>query len=309
MKKRRKFYRGVVNHIYQKAVHGFNLFYCDEDRIVFYTIFSVAARSAPDVKALGLCLMYDHFHSLLLFEKMTEMSAFMDHCTSWYAKEYNEHVGRKGRLFRKNYGSAPKWGLKKIHSAISYLFNNPVEKHLCDKAELFRWSFLPYLRTKHPFSEPVVLKNASTAFRQARKEVDNMVELNIPLNYPQLRRMRRNLTACEWEQLVDHLIVKYWPFDNAMLLSFYDSYEEMLIAINSNTGGEYDLKEDFLPFTDLPYGEMIDYLAGRMDPIDVRKVTMRSSEEKMTILEELRKYTTADMKQIHKFLHMIEGVK
>jgi hypothetical protein len=54
---------------------------------------------------------------------------------------------------------------------------------------------------------------------------------------------------------------------------------------------------------------MIDYLAERMEPIDVRKVTMRSSEEKMTILEELRKYTTADMKQIHKFLHMIEGVK
>ncbi len=83
----------------------------------------------------------------------------------------------------------------------------------------------------------------------------------------------------------------------------------MLIAINSNTGGEYDLNEDFLPFTDLPYGEMIDYLAERMQPIDVRKVTMRSSEEKMTILEELRKYTTADMKQIRKFLHMIEGVK
>ena len=66
MRKKRRFYRGVPNHIYQRAQNGFNLFYCDEDRLVFYTIFAVCARKAPDIKVLGLCLMYDHFHSLII---------------------------------------------------------------------------------------------------------------------------------------------------------------------------------------------------------------------------------------------------
>ena len=89
MRKKRRFYKDVPNHIYQRAHNGFNLFYCDEDRLVFYTIFSVCAKTASDVKVLGLCLMYDHFHSLLVSEKVESISAFMDHCTSWFARVFN----------------------------------------------------------------------------------------------------------------------------------------------------------------------------------------------------------------------------
>ena len=38
MRRRRRFYRGSLNHIYQRTVNGFNIFYSDEDYLVFYTI-------------------------------------------------------------------------------------------------------------------------------------------------------------------------------------------------------------------------------------------------------------------------------
>ena len=40
----RKFIGGGVMHVYQRAIHGFNVFYTLNDYIVFYTIFSVFVK-------------------------------------------------------------------------------------------------------------------------------------------------------------------------------------------------------------------------------------------------------------------------
>ena len=143
MRKRRKFYRGVVNHVYQKSTNGVNMFYEWEDFIVFYSIFSVCAKSA-DVKVLELCIMYNHFHCLIRTESVHDLSSFMDRFTAWFVMEHNTHVGRKGKLLKKNYGSAPKWDDKAVRNAINYVGNNPIEKKLCKRAEEYRWNFLAY---------------------------------------------------------------------------------------------------------------------------------------------------------------------
>ena len=64
MRKRRKFYRGITNHVYQRTVNGEQLFYCLEDCLVFYTILSVCARTA-EIEVLELCIMHNHTHSLI----------------------------------------------------------------------------------------------------------------------------------------------------------------------------------------------------------------------------------------------------
>ena len=62
----------------------------------------------------------------------------MDRFTSWFVREYNSFSGRTGKLFKKNYGSAPKSDSKKIRSCINYIGNNPVEKSLCERAQDYR---------------------------------------------------------------------------------------------------------------------------------------------------------------------------
>ena len=125
----RRFYNNELNHIYQRQINGFNIFYDIEDYLVYYTLFAVLCR-CYDIIAIGLCLMPNHIHMLVKAGSRKVLAAFMDHCTSAFAKEHNFHIGRSGGVFRKRYGSAPKIGLKIIKTAIAYLFNNPVEKHL-----------------------------------------------------------------------------------------------------------------------------------------------------------------------------------
>lgn len=235
MRKKRKFYRGVVNHVYQRTVNWVNIFYCYEDFLVFYTIFSVCAKSA-DVVILEMCLMYDHTHFLIRAETLKILSAFVDRFSAWFVHEFNNSIGRKGKLLHKNFGSAPKWGEKAIRSAINYVGNNPTEKNLCSNVKDYRWNFLPYAVSDHPFSEKIILSKASLPLRKALKEVDQMVSLNLPLKYIHLRRMMKKLSEKETEQFIDHVIKAYSPFDYEELISYYGSYENMITAMNSNTG-------------------------------------------------------------------------
>ena len=303
MRRRRRFYRGSLNHIYQRSVNGFNVFYSDEDYLVFYTIFSVCARTS-DVIVLGLCLMYNHFHSLIQADSAKGLAGFMDRFTSWFVREYNSFSGRTGQLFKKNYGSAPKSDSKKIRSCINYIGNNPVEKSLCERAQDYRWGFLPYAVSDHPFSDSIVLRDSSSNLRKVIKEIDDMARQNLPLKYVQLRRMFSKLSQREKNQVVEYIIITYSPFDYDAMLSFYGKYEDMVMAMESNTGGEYDLTEDYDAGSDVAYVEMCDYLTQKMGKDYSSGIVSLPIDEKVRMFNELHNHTSATGRQICRFLHI-----
>ena len=303
MRRRRKFYRGSLNHIYQRAVNGFNIFYTDEDNLVFYTIFAVCVRSS-DVVVLELCIMYNHFHMLIQTATAKKLAAFMDRFTSWFVREYNRFSGRTGQLFKKNFGSAPKSDPKKIRSCINYIGNNPVEKSICNNADMYKWGFLSYARSTRPFSDPLILSSSSLQMRKAIKEIDEMVRLNLPLKYMQLRRIFFKLTPTEKMQVIDYIITEYSPFDYDALVSFYGKYEDMIMAMDSNTGGEYDLKEDYDADSDVAYVEMCSYLIRKMGKDFSCKIIALPIEEKIKLFNELQQKTSATARQICRFLHI-----
>ena len=301
--RRRRFLEDEVHHIYQRTIRRFNIFYDLEDYLVYYTIFAIAARQY-NVIVLGLCLMFDHIHMLIKTEAKVTMSEFVRQVTSMFAREQNNEVGRKGSLFQARFGSAPKRGMKLLRSAIAYLFNNPVEKRLCDRAEEFQWNFLAYAVSSHPFSEPLIISQASLSLKRAIKEVDFAESQDRHLRYCQLKRMLSSLGEKERQQLTDHIISKYNPFDYDEIIKCYGSYKDMLTAINSNTGSEYDIKEERYRFSDMEYVRMIDILHDAAGLKDIRKVTGLAIDEKMRLFELLRKHLSCGNLPIAKFLHI-----
>lgn len=303
MRKRRKFYSGSVNHIYQKSVNGNNLFYDHEDFLVFYTILSVCVRSC-NVQLLMACIMFNHFHLLIRTASVQELSEFMDRVTSWYVMEFNYSIGRKGKLLKKNFGSAPKWKDKAVRTTINYIGNNPVEKAICDKAEEYRWNFLGFIKCKNPFSESIKREKASKAMRKALAEIDSAADLNIPMKHAQIRRIFRKLSAAEREQITDYIIYTYLPFDKEELNYYYESYETMLTAMHSNTGSEHDISEEWYPESDTAYIEMTEYIRIKWPDKMVRSVIMLDPDTKIALAKELEQSTTASQRQIARYLHI-----
>lgn len=302
-KRRRRFIEGESNHIYQRTVYGVILFYDKEDFLLFYMIVSVTVKKY-NVRVLQMCLMIDHVHMLAESESLEVLADFVRDYTSIFAKEYNLSVGRSGRLFAKSFGSAPKKGEKKTRSTIVYIGNNPVEKRLCVHPEDYRWGFLRYIHTRNPFSVHLSVKQYSRPLSRAIKIVDAVSTAGGYLSYIQLCQMFATLRDFEKEILTDHIISTYYFFDTDGLLSYYDSYEQMILAMRSTTGAEYDIKEVRITGNDLIYREMCAYLQKELCISPIRSVLSYSTARKRQLVPLLRTHTGATLYEISKFLHL-----
>lgn len=303
--KKRRFVPGEGMHVYQRSVYGQMIFYDLEDFLVYYMIFSVYARMYG-VKIMEMCMMPNHTHTLLVSDEIEKISSFMRHYSSVFVREYNDDVGRRGPLFHKSFGSAPKKGAKSIRSTIVYIGNNPVEKGLSQTADGYRWNFLTYMKRKLA-GHSIPHRALNGKLQRAFKYVSSACSRSRYLNYEQLRKLMRDLPKSDIEILTDHIIMTYFPFDVDALLSFYQSYEDMIHAMHSTSGNEYDIREEYTSDPDTVYRKMISVLKAKGiigEGEQVRKITMLPTDEKYKIAHLLRCETDAHLNQIARFLHM-----
>lgn len=297
---KRKFNEDGIMHIYQRTISGFNIFYCIEDFIVFYTIVAVYARKFKIIM-IGLCQMIDHTHLLASCSSLGQLSRFISAYTSRFVREFNQFTGRKGPLFKKAYGSAVKMESKKIRSAIAYLFNNPVEKKICTAAEDYKWS---YLTLYDPERKPIdIAAGCSKNLRRAIKRITGCFNNGNYIGYEFLGKLFKDLNNEEKKTVVEYIIELYFPFAVKETLDYYKSYEDMITAINSNTGSEYEIKEKHYGKTDVPYREIIACLK-EMGISDVRSVLTMNIFQKHGLGAHLKKQTSASYTQIRKFLQI-----
>ena len=298
----RKFKEGAVMHVYQRAIHGFNIFYTLYDYLVFYTIFAVFLQRF-NISALSMCLMIDHFHALLVCESKVSLSKFIASVTSLYARQFNRTIGRKGQLFDKSFGSAPKIYDKQVRTVVPYVFNNPVEKIICSNPIDYRWNFMAYLSSDYPFSEKSDVSKSSRSYRKAISEIAYCHLNGLWLNHKQLGRLYRSLSLSEQARLTDYIIQTYYPFDKEKLLSYYKSFEHMNLAIRSTTGCEYDINEEYHRFSDKLYSDIEHYIIDCLF-LKPKSILVLPMEEKIQIADKLAKNTMASNRQIAKYLHI-----
>ena len=293
----------IFQHIYQRAIKMFIIFYSMEDRLVYYTIFSVMARNYK-ITVLALALMFDHVHYLIKAAGRRVYAKFIGTTTSTFVKAFNRDSGRKGPLFRKAYGNAPKRRDKDIRSCIAYNYNNSVEKRLFARAEQDRWNLLAYIDNPHPFSEPIDKKKASKKLLLSIDAADRYHKRNEYLDYPVVRKLFDGLDEVEHEQLLDYIISLYLPVDRDKLLEYYKSFEDMIIAINANTGSEYDIDEFFDPESHQDFARMLEITRNSSFAADPRSIILAPLAQKWQIAETLMRMTGGSLNHVKRFLHI-----
>lgn len=321
--KRRRFLPNVPIHIYQRSLNGTVIFYSLEDCLVYYTVFCTCAKRSG-ITVLGLCEMYDHIHQLLEAPDLRSLSDFERMVNIEFFREFFADLrqvsacapGKQstikvqntldlpscGHLFQSPFGSAPKVGDKAVRTCIAYLNNNPVERHIHSEAIKWRWNFLAYAFSDHPYSERIVKRKAAYRLCRCIREVEGCHSRGEWLRHSQLRRMFSGLTSEERNQLIDFIVVTYNVIEYDRLSSYFGSREKMLLAINSNTGSEYDIKEERHRNPDTAYGQMINYVIRNEYVRSVKAVLLLSIESKNRLKPLLVRDTLADEWQTMKFL-------
>lgn len=270
----------VFLHLYQRTQDRRALFKNTEDHIVFYTICNVLARKFSAV-ILAQCHMYNHFHILCQLPDQKLMGKFMGQITSLFTKKYNIAHQRTGQLFKRPFGNSVKEEPLKICSTIAYVFNNPVKAKICKKAIQYKWNFLQLLESKHKKKQKIKLRELPLFVREEVSLIDSMYDNLKCIDYDylnslksrvvarvrQMKRVRKatSVVSDNQEQWLDELqnesiihdvaneyidllheyiLNKYCSVDIPRLSSFYKDFDTMLLAIDSNMGSDYDLKED-----------------------------------------------------------------
>ena len=305
--KRRDFNEFAIEHIYQRPSERGLLFYSDMDYLQFFTIICVCAVKHY-IRIVSLSLMPDHFHLLIISPSSESTASFMRDCTSLFAMDFNEYCGRHGNLWQKSYGKALKISDKAKRTAIAYVGNNGAEKQLCIRTEEYRWNFLAYFNDENPFSEPVKAKAASKYLKKAQAIIRRYHDLNKPLGIHLLEKMRNGLDDREWDQLCDYVISVYNVIDYIAAIRFYGSFETMLTALNSNTGSEYEIREEMNGLPDTNYDEIRKHLLknghlenARQNP---RQLLRLSEDARTELAERIRQDGVAPIYQIRKYLHL-----
>ena len=300
---KRKLPADTFEHIYIRSINQFVIFYTMEDRLVYYTVFAVMAKRYG-VTVLALALMFDHIHHLIKTISRELYGKFIGVTTSTFAMAYNRDSGRKGPLFQKAYGNSAKRRDKDIRNCIAYNYNNSVEKLLFNRAEQDRWNLLAYIDNPHPFSAPIDRKTASKKLLMSMDAVVLFHGRNKFLDYPVVRRLFEGLIPEEREQLLDFIIYLYLPIDKESLLGFYKSYDAMVLAINSNTGKEYDMNEIYDPESHQDFVRMLNLTRRSSFATDPRSIILAPDEQKWKIVHSFMDRAGASLNHAKRFLHL-----
>ena len=301
--KRRTFFPGILNHCYQRSADGGVLFYTYSDHLVYFTEYCLAARQY-DIEVLALCQMPDHIHDSVRTLRKENLAWFKRKVNTDFSRKRNDFFRTEGPILRDRYGSAPKFGDKKARSNLIYVGNNPVERKLVMKAEEYRWNYLAYATSDHPFSEKLIVHDARWPLQKAVREVKAQFKARRTLDYAMLQRLFRSLDRKETLQLVDFIISTYNCIDYAAAARFFDSWDDLLMATHATTGSEYDLNEVFMGKSDAYYAQMTSFLLKGNYVNDIHDILRLSVDEKYELFRSLTPKTDALAEQIAHFLHM-----
>lgn len=244
-------------HVYQRTSDKGVFLYRVQERIMLYTIFYTVSRSRK-ISITALAFMFTHVHALIQNCSPSEGKSFMGKVLSTFARELNQDSGRTGNIFGRASCSMKKNG-KTIRSSIAYVYNNSTEKRLYSRAIDDRWDFLAYAMSDHPFSKRIIIREASSRLRKSIQAVNGDFARGNHLKLQRIRMLFKDLNETETQQLIDYIIAKYRFIDYALAISYFKDFESMVRAIDSNTGSEYEIREEFEAGSDRPYARMCAY--------------------------------------------------
>ena len=137
--------------------------------------------------------------------------------------------------------------------------------------------------------------------RIALRKVDYFFKSGTYLSYNRLRDIFKDLGNEEKKQMIDYVIIKYNFLAYNDLSELYHSFENMITAIESNAGAEFDLEDEFgdrsCYWDMLSIVKSIGYKGSSLNFEKLSKETLDS------LFMTLKRRTHAKDIHINKFLH------
>ena len=176
---------------------------------------------------------------------------------------------------------------------------------ICGQAEQYRWNFLAYSGSEHPFSQPIIRYRVPKHLRQALDAIDTLVSSEKPLNYRFLNYQFKNLGQEEKNAVTDYMISRFNVIDYDAAFRYFGGYGNALTAIHATTGSDYEIKESFSGRDDRVYNK-IAVLARKLTRIqDIHRIIALPVTERQELMKKVSEIVVAvPVEQIAKYFRI-----
>lgn len=124
------------------------------------------------------------------------------------------------------------------------------------------------------------------------------------MTYVMLQNIFKSLSDKEKNQITDFIISTYSIINHEAAIDFYGSYDVMVAADRNNTGSEYEIKEEFVGWSDAVYSQITKVLLIKYKFDDIHDVFRLSSSQRSIIKNFLIRRYGVNPKQAAKYLHL-----
>lgn len=157
-RKKRISFPNAMYHITNRGVRKLTIFYDEEDYLKYLEFLEETRERFPFLLH-AYCLMTNHVHLLIQTNK-DPIWAIMKNLNTKYAKYFNKRHDLVGHLFQGRYGAELINSLQYELDVSKYIHLNPVEAHMVEKAEDYRWSsYRAYVfgeKNPHVYTEKIL---------------------------------------------------------------------------------------------------------------------------------------------------------
>lgn len=125
-------------HIMVQGINKEKIF--EDNRFKQYYLSLLKKENEFDIDLLVYAIMNNHAHFLIHYQKIEQVSKWMNRVNAKFAKFYNNQMERVGYVFRDRYRSKAIVDLNHLYCTISYIHHNPVKDGIVEKLEEYKFS-------------------------------------------------------------------------------------------------------------------------------------------------------------------------
>ena len=107
-----------------------------------------------NIEILAYCMMDNHAHFLMHYEKLEEISNLMRKVNTTYAMKYNKINKRVGFVFRDRFFTLTILNERQLYNCLVYIHKNPTKAGICLKMQDYNYSsYNEYIKEKKLITE------------------------------------------------------------------------------------------------------------------------------------------------------------
>lgn len=181
-----------------------------------------------NIEILAYCIMDNHAHFLIYYEKIEEISSLMKKVNTTYAMRYNKINKRVGFVFRDRFYTQPILNEGQLYNCLVYIHKNPIKARICFDMKDYNYSsYNEYLKEKKLITD----NSIKLLFGSKYKYIEKFNAI-----HNQLQEIEDIKDIEEYEYSIEELLKKYENEIKENLIENELEFGKLLLEIRQKCG-------------------------------------------------------------------------